>query len=545
LGIMEEAGYLSFFEGDYGLMDLYRSAERILQDVLSGDDPEYMDDYRLARARFFEGVGGFLNGTAEEQILSRIDSILSSEELSEELKAPYREVKEEIPDIFSKTREVYRSLSEVRGTLAEALPGSFCAIGWTGTSTTDIGVNPFEERYMNLGTHLSLVNTILSGDFLDELPWWYASIIGLFMAAVVTLVVRRLGPLFSILVGIGFITVTLLGCVGYFLISGGYLYLLTPTLSVFVTLFVIILFKFLVLEKEKSFLRNAFSHYLSTDVINELISDPEKLNLGGEKKYMTAMFTDLRGFSTISEKMDPTELVKLLNSYLTEMSNIILDLKGTIDKYEGDAIIAFFGAPVAFADHAARACLSAVRMKKLERHLNEHFLREKLSPDPLFTRIGINTGEMVVGNMGTDQKMDYTIMGNSVNLASRLEGVNKQYGSWTLVAEQTAKEAGSDFIVRQMDRVRVLGITQPVRIYELIDEKAEVDSNVLRMIELFHKGQDLFEQKHWNDAGGYFQKALEIMPGDGPSKVFLNRCQTYEKKPPPASWDAVFNLTMK
>ncbi len=332
---------------------------------------------------------------------------------------------------------------------------------------------------------------------------------------------------------------------GFFLVTGSYLKLLTPVLTVFFTLFVLILFKFLVLEKEKSYIRNAFSHYLSTDVINELLDDPSKLNLGGEKKLLTAMFTDVRGFSTISETMDPTELVKLLNAYLTEMSNIILELRGTIDKYEGDAIIAFFGAPIAYADHAGRACSAAVRMKKMEKILNEHFLTEKLSPTPLATRIGINTGEMVVGNMGTAQKMDYTIMGNSVNLASRLEGVNKQYGTWILASETTRQEAGEAFAWRQMDRVRVVGISQPVRLYELLEERSAADASTLAAVEIFHQAQALFEARDWDKAAGLFEEVQRLLPGDGPAEVFLKRCREFKKKPPADNWDGVFSLTMK
>jgi adenylate cyclase len=545
LKIMDEAGYLSYFEGEYRLLDPYRYADSILGEVLEGGDVGNMAEYRRAREAFFRDVGTFLNGPAERKILGQVDALLASEEISEEDKAAYREIGEQVPHVFSATREIHRSLVKVRSTLEESLRGAFCIIGWTGTSTTDIGVNPFEEEYMNVGTHAALVNTILQERFLDELPWWYGAVLALAAALVVTLIIRRLDPLPSILVGLGFLIVIMLAGGAFFLFTGRYLTLLTPVLSVFFTLFILILFKFLILQKEKSFLRNAFSHYLSTDVINDLISDPEKLNLGGEDKYLTAMFTDVRGFSTISEQLDPTDLVRLLNAYLTEMSNIVLDLKGTIDKYEGDAIIAFFGAPVAFDDHAARACLSAVRMKKMEKHLNEHFLTESMSPTPLHTRVGINTGDMVVGNMGTAQKMDYTIMGNSVNLASRLEGVNKQYGTWILISEETYRAAGSGFAVRQLDRVRVVGIQKPVRLYELIDEKAAADATTLEALEVFHQGQALFESRQWEEALGYFRKVQKFLPADGPAEAFAKRCQEFKRKPPPASWDGVFNLSFK
>ena len=545
LKIMDDAGYLSYFEGGFELLDAYRYADSILREVLDGGDPVQMAEYREVRETFFQAVGEYLSGSAEQQILDQVKALLASEDIDEEDKVLYREIGEQVLTVFSSTRDLQTGLAKVRKTLQEAIPGGFCIIGWTGTSTTDIGVNPFEEEYMNVGTHASLTNTILQGRFLDELPWWYGAILGAVLGLVVTFVIRRLNPLPSIVAGIGFLIVIILAGSGFFLFTGRYLYLLTPVLSVFFTLFAMTLAKFLILEQEKSFIRNAFSHYLSTDVINELITDPEKLNLGGEKKYLTAMFTDVRGFSSISEKLDPTDLVKLLNAYLTDMSDIILDLKGTIDKYEGDAIMAFFGAPVPFDNHPARACLSAVRMKKMERHLNDHFIKENLSPSPVYTRIGINTGEMVVGNMGTSQKMDYTIMGNSVNLASRLESVNKQYGTWTLISEETYNAGGNEFTVRQMDRVRVVGIQEPVRLYELIDEKSATNADTLEAVELFHKGLELFESRQWDAAAAQFRKVQKILPGDGPSGVFIKRCQGFKKNPPAASWDGVFKLPEK
>jgi adenylate cyclase len=181
----------------------------------------------------------------------------------------------------------------------------------------------------------------------------------------------------------------------------------------------------------------------------------------------------------------------------------------------------------------------------MERFLNEHFLAEKLSPSPLHTRIGINTGEMVVGNMGTAQKMDYTIMGNSVNLASRLEGVNKQYGTWILASEITRREAGDGFAWRQMDKVRPVGIQEPVRLFELIDEKSAADARTLEAVEIFHQAQALFEGRQWDEAAKRFEEVQKILPADGPADVFLKRCREFKKKPPPDDWDGVFSLAVK
>jgi len=545
LKIMESYGFLHYYQGESGLLDPYFYGENIRQDVMAGGSTAAMADYREARAFFFQEAGAFLNSEVEAEILGEIEAVLSMEEVPEDTRDSYREIKKMALNIFTPTEALFKSLAKSRSKLKESLAGAFCIIGHTGTSTTDIGVNPFEKEYMNVGTHASLVNTILSGRFLDEYPWWYSAVLALVLAFSVTLVIRNLKPLPSILVGMAFLILLSLAQVGFFLITGIYVNLLTPLLSVFFTFIALTLFKFMTLEKEKSFLRNAFSHYLSTDVINELISDPDKLNLGGEKKVLTAFFTDVQGFSTISEKMDPTDLVKLLNAYLTEMSNIVLDLRGTIDKYEGDAIISFFGAPIEYGSHAGNACLAAIRMKKMESRLNEHFLKESLSPGPLLTRMGLNTGEMVVGNMGTAKKMDYTIMGNSVNLAARLEGVNKQYGTWVLISEATCRAAGEGFTVRKLDRVRVVGIQEPVRLFELIDEKGSTKAEIKEALQIFQSGLDFFEQKRWDDARGKFREVLKVIPDDGPANVYIKRCQNYKKKAPAESWDGVFNLTMK
>ncbi len=545
LKAMDEAQYLTYYKGDTELLAPYNYAEKIKKDVLAGGDTVQISDYIESRKYFFDEVGKFLYGNAEKEILNQIDAILESNEVSEEEKASYRDIRKQTSEVFASTRTIYQNLMKTRSILKENLPGSFCIIGHTGTSTTDIGVNPFEKEYMNVGTHASLINTILKGRFLDDMPWWYAVIVALVASVIVMLVIVNLTPFLSIILGLSFLLIVIGGDIALFLVTGKYMGLMTPAASVFLSFITITFLKFLRSEKEKSFIRNAFTHYLSTDVVSELLNHPEKLNLGGEKKFLTALFTDVKGFSTISEKLDPQDLVKLLNSYLSEMSNIILGMKGTIDKYEGDAIISFFGAPVEFEDHASRACVAAIRMKKMERYLNEHFLQEKLAPTPLLTRIGINTGDMVVGNMGTEQKMDYTIMGNSVNLASRLEGVNKQYGTWVMISEITKREAGDSFLVRKLDRVRVVGIHEPVRLFELIDEKENADPKVASAVEVFERGLEFFEKREWDAAIGEFREVLKILPEDGPANVYIKRCKDFKRKEPPATWDGVFNLTMK
>jgi len=546
LQIMENEGYLSFYSGGFPLFELYNEITAIEDEMIAGGDLSLMTDYKETRIYFFDELKAFLNGPAEDDILYEYQALIDSGQFSDEEIAGIDELMAYTDEVFEATRGILDDLLEIRQRLADVIPGKFIVVGYTGTSTTDIGVNPFQEEYKNVGTHASVVNTILAGDFLDDLPWWYSFLIGFVLSVIVAAVLQRLQPLLSIIVGVVWIAVVLVAGYLIFRFSGVYIHLITPSIFVFLTFLSLSVIKFIQTENEKSFVRNAFSHYLSNDVISELLQDPDRLNLGGEKKYLTAMFTDVRGFSTISEKLSPEDLVTLLNEYLSAMSDTVLKQRGTIDKYEGDAIISFFGAPVEYADHAERACYAAVKMKSLEITLNERFLSTSMSPAPLVTRIGINTGDMVVGNMGTQQKMDYTIMGNSVNLAARLEGVNKQYGTWILISEPTYKELGEGYAVRKLDRVRVVGINEPVRLYELIDKTMYAPKDKVEILDIFNsEAIELFEQREWEKAKKPLMEILKLDPEDGPAKTYLARCEKFIQNPPADKWDGVFNLTEK
>jgi class 3 adenylate cyclase len=292
-------------------------------------------------------------------------------------------------------------------------------------------------------------------------------------------------------------------------------------------------------------MRTAFSTYLSEDVVEEIISDPARLQLGGVNRHMTALFSDIKGFTGIAEMLTPNHLVDLLNHYLSTLSDIILEEKGTIDKYQGDSIVSFFGAPLELDDHALRACTAGIMMKRIENDVNKYVLEKGISPSPLLTRIGINTGEMVVGNMGTQKKMNYTIISNAVNLASRLEGVNKVYGTWILAADSTVQETKGKLLTRRLDCVKVVGINETVRIHEILELKADATDALFEQIYLFHKAMDLFEARNWKDAEAAFNQVLKLFPNDGPSKHFTERCRQYTEFPPPANWDGTFIITEK
>jgi adenylate cyclase len=425
------------------------------------------------------------------------------------------------------------------------LRDKFCVIGRVDTGTTDYGANPFYGKYVNVGTHGVVLDTVLSGTFIVPVSAWINALFMLIFIPLFFLVSSRLSPVVRFTTGIGvtaLITASIIVLLRFAGIFWGPAGIVMAMLSAVITREII---SYAGSEKEKIFLRTAFSTYVSDDVVKEIIADPSLLQLGGTKRHMTAIFTDIRGFSTISEKLDPEALVSLLNRYLSAMSDVILAEKGTIDKYEGDAIIAFFGAPVDLSDHALRACISAITMKKIEDELNKTVIEQKLSPVPLFTRIGINTGDMVAGNMGTENKMNYTIMGNAVNLAARLEGVNKQYETSILASEATVRETGNSLLTRKLDRVRVVGINEPVRLYELLNLAEQATPGQKELVEIFHEALDHFEKRNWTQAAAGFDKALLVNADDNPSKIYKERCAEFIKKPPNEKWDGVYNLTTK
>ena len=239
--------------------------------------------------------------------------------------------------------------------------------------------------------------------------------------------------------------------------------------AVVVSVFVVLTFyKYFTEERTKRQLKGTFEKYVSPSIVAEVLADPSNIELGGKKVEMTVMFSDVRGFTTISEKLDPRALSSLLNSYLTPMTNLVFKHKGTLDKYMGDAIMSFWGAPIHFPDHAVHACRCALAMLVKLKELQADY-RAKGLPE-IDIGIGLNSGDMSVGNMGSDTVRSYTVMGDAVNLASRLEGINKQYGTRIIISEFTYKAVKDSFVTREVDWVRVKGKTEPVRIFELISE---------------------------------------------------------------------------
>ena len=304
----------------------------------------------------------------------------------------------------------------------------------------------------------------------------------------------------------------------------------------------IAIYRYVKEEREKKKIRGAFQYYLTASVINEMLKDPTNLKLGGDKKDLSVLFSDIRGFTTISEKLTPEELVRLLNEYLTAMTNIVFKYEGLLDKYMGDAIMAVFGAPLDQPDHARRACLTALEMME-----DLHKLQKKWEAEgrPILNiGIGINTGDMVVGNMGSEMRFDYTVMGDMVNLGSRLEGINKEYGSNIILSEFTYNVVQDSVSCRELDWVRVKGKNKPVKIFELLGEKKD-EGNWKDLITNFEKGLMLYREAKWDEAIESFQRVLTIRADDFASSMYIERCKSLKEQPPPQPWDGVFTMTKK
>lgn len=427
----------------------------------------------------------------------------------------------------------------------EQLRDKMVLMGVTEVGVLDLRVTPVSEAYPGVEVHANLLDNLLSDTYFryDVSNDIYTLLLILFFGLALGIILPRMKLVYSI----GLVILLLAGytllhrfAVVYWLTWPSYIYVF---LTIFLTAVGVTQYMFFVADKDKRFIKGAFQQYLSPVVINQLMDDPDKLQLGGEERVMTALFSDVKGFSTISEQLTPNELVFLLNEYLTEMSNIILKYEGTVDKFEGDAIIAFFGAPIDFPDHATRAALVCLEMQSRLAEMRLQWRKE--GREELYHRIGINTGPMVVGNMGSSSRFDYTIMGNDVNLAARLEGVNKMYKNEILMSERTYQSCKETIEARELDMIRVVGINEPVRIYEILGRKGELDNHRRQAFEIFSRGLEFYRRQDWDQAEHYFKETLARIPEEGPASIFVERCYEYRQAPPPPDWDKVYVATSK
>ncbi len=434
--------------------------------------------------------------------------------------------------------------AEKRGLPKEFFANKIVLVGTSLAGLFDLRNVPFMQAFPGVEIHANILYTLLGERFIHKQSSFNALLVMLALGAIIGILFSFMGPFLSIIM---FILATLSYIVAaalMFMNNSQWIEILTPLLTLFLTFTFVYIYRYMTEEKSKRFIRSTFSHFVTKSVVDELLANPDKIKLGGEKKECTVIFSDVAGFTTISEKLTPEALVKLLNEYLTEMTNIVFKYDGMLDKYEGDAIMAVFGAPIDHGNHAYNACAAALDMQ--EQLSRMRTMWRKLGKPELAARVGINTGPMVVGNMGSETRFDYTVMGDAVNLGARLEPANKEYSTLVMIGEGTYQKAGDLIIARELDLLRVKGKNEPVKVYELMATAEKgLSDEMTRVVDLFNKGFENYLQQNWDWAIKYFQQALSINEKDGPSLRYLQRCQDFRENSPGDDWDGVYTMTTK
>ena len=406
-------------------------------------------------------------------------------------------------------------------------------------------LTPYPDPMPGVEVHATTLDSLLRSRFIQEpFPTPLAvSFLGLVLASAIAPLFYRRGAFLSLVITAGMIL---------FLVSAGYLFyaafqvripVVIPAVITGTVFLLLYVYRFLLGVVERRMILGAFKHYLAPSIVDRILKDPSQLRLGGANYRVSVIFTDLEGFSTISEKLSAEKLHDLLTEYFREMMDILLEEHATFDKFIGDAIMVYFGCPVEESDHPLQACRSAIRMQRRVHELNQ--LWQKKGLPPLHMRIGINTGPVVAGNMGTESIFNYTIIGDSVNLASRLEGVNKEYETSTIISEDTYRPVAPLVTARELDCIRVKGKNEPVAIYELASLAGEAPEEKQRVFAAYSEGLALYRQRAWADAIKVFKKILDREPNDGPSKTMVERSGYYLENPPPDDWDGIYTMLHK
>lgn len=415
--------------------------------------------------------------------------------------------------------------------------------GVTAIGLFDLRVTPFQENFPGLETHANVIDNLLRHDFLKahNSEEFYMIAFVLIMGLLFTYILGHFGALQSL----GFVVGVLFAIIfidWHFFFKEGIVVSIVFPISLIAAIYsALTVFKYFTEERNKKQLKGTFGKYVSPAIVEEILAHPDNIELGGRKQVVTVFFSDVRGFTTISETLSPTQLSDLLNEYLTPMTEIIFEHNGTLDKYIGDAIMAFFGAPIANADHPREACLAA--LENVKRLLELQKVLEERNLPHIDVGIGLNTGEVSVGNMGSNIVRNYTIMGDAVNLGARLEGITKQYGVRIIISEYTEKEIRGQFLTREVDCVKVKGKKLPVHIFELMSEKGE-DPKLEEIARIFGLGYQCYQQKKWEEGIKHFKEVLTLRD-DVASKLYIDRCTDYLENPPPADWDGVYTMTTK
>ena len=421
----------------------------------------------------------------------------------------------------------------------ETFKGKIVFIGGSAPGILDLRPTPFSPVYPGVEILATALDNILSKDYI-RIPSPLVLFFFIGLLSLITAVGSSLLKKIWMTIPFAIFCLILLASVTCLAFGLGYwLEFVAPGFAVVMSFTTAMVLNYSFEGRQKRFIKSVFRHYLSPDVIDRVLENPSLLRLGGEKRIITSFFSDVAGFTSISESLSPEDLVNLLNDFLSEMTNIILSYGGTLDKYEGDAIIAFWNAPLDQPDHAVRACRAALECQKRLEELRPVFAQK--SGHELLMRVGLNSGPAVVGNMGSHSRFDYTAMGDTINMASRLEGACKHYSVPILVGDTTFQMAKDAIAAREVDLIRVVGKSKPERVYQILEEKSQASPDMQENVATFHQALDLYRNKRWDDALNLFRKIKD----DKLSAVYVSRIEQLKQNPPPGDWSGIYDLTQK
>jgi adenylate cyclase len=419
-------------------------------------------------------------------------------------------------------------------------------VGATALGTYDLRNTPVSPTYPGVEVHASVIESILTQTFMLR-PEWSKLFNLLAIVSLGTLVgaaLPRLSPVKGLGFAAGLAIVYMLMARWLFVTAQVWLNMVYPLLALLSVYIVVTVYFYVTEQRQRKQVKETFQHYVAPLVIEEMLQDPGRLKLGGEVKVLTVLFSDLEGFTSYSERFSPNEMAEMLGEYYNRVTEQVFLHRGTLKEYVGDELMAIFGAPLEQVDHAVQACAAALAMRDKRLELAAEW---KGSGRPhLKARTGINSGPMLVGNLGSKYRFAYGVLGDQVNLGSRLEGLNKAYGTENLIGENTARLVEGAFWLREVDMVRVLGRAQPVRIYELIAKADTARSPELeKASKAYASGLEAYRLKIWDEALALFGQTLTACPNDGPARTMILRCEAYQLTPPPEDWDGVFDQVFK
>lgn len=451
------------------------------------------------------------------------------------------------------TINTYRS-SKITGEESSQWPEDFLKdklviVGNGSEFAVDRFITPFYNNAQNnwmygAEVHANAFLTLLNKRFLEKSSPTVTFAIALVFCFLMVWATVRFGFMGEL--GVALLLLVFTWGLGYYLFAekGIWFPVWSMTIAVIFAYFSTSIYQAFTEEKNKKQIKSMFSRYAPPAYVDALVKDPSKLELGGEEKEISILFSDIEGFTTISESLSPRKLIEMLNDYLNTMTHLIFNQGGSLDKYIGDAIVAVFGAPLPQNEHALHACYAALDMQKALIEFRKRTMEMGLPA--VRSRVGINTGNVVFGNIGSDIRYDYTGIGDHMNLASRLEGANKEYGTYIMISEFTYHQVRERVIVRDLDLIVVKGKSKPVKVFELIGRANEpLPEATRKLVEFYQEGIMLYRQQNWNEAIRKFEQALTYSHTDEPSKLYITRCKELISNPPGADWDGSYHMTSK